>query len=474
MSELSFVEEPSDEEKELVLEDVLRTCVRTMAGVGFGTGQIIRQIRNKERAVKQESKLKDLFTSVAGLEYFAEWLARYGMAASTIALYVRLAGQLGRDDPNSDGEDTARTHRVKEIIKNLEKEVGTDRDADTPLTLSMFLRSLKKLRVNPKRLLATRDGPALVMGFQGGARCGEEASDEHGWQLMKHTRIFADRVEIRLDDSKMSTSAEFVTMARCTTGRAALDFGEMLYEMAAEWGRTVVQGEKGDSGELYDWIDFSVVRVNLQGLHGDTAALEELKEDLKAAPGLNQRECKHLMDVVIQKSNNKREGSRYINVFGGEEMDCERVLTWWLSRRPHYGAKVVAGPALCSTLPGSVGTRPGFHSFSTGSLSSTYKKTFDEAFDELMSEEDDQVIAELSCLPANINGPKWNSHSCRRGGTKLAREIRDAETDEMQRASEADIDRHFRWISEHLTREQQLAYAGMLSSKQRCRVTKKF
>jgi len=474
MSELSFVEEPSEDEKQKVMDDVLRTCVRTMAGLGHGTGQIIKQIRTKEKVVRTESKLKDLFTSEAGLEYFAEWLAKYGMAASTIALYVRLAGQLGRDDPKGDGSDKARTPRVKAIIKNLEKEIGTDRDADTPLTLSMFIRSLKKLRGHTQKLISTRDGSALVMGFQAGTRCGEEASDEHGWQLMKHTRIYQDRVEIRLDDSKMSTTAEFVTLARHTTGRAALDFGAMLYELAEAWGRKVIYSEKGEGGEEYDWIDFSVVRLNLQGMHGDTAALNELIDDIQGAPGLTWHERKHLMSVVVDRSNNKREAARYINLYGGEESECDRVTAWWLSRRAFYDAKVVSGPALCSTLPGSGGTRPGFHTFSSGSLSSTYKKTFEEAFDELMEEQDEDAIKELSCLPANLSGPKWNSHSCRRGGTKLAREIRDAETDESLRATEADIDRHFRWVSDQLTREQQIAYAGMLSAKQRCRVTMKF
>ena len=50
--------------------------------------------------------------------------------------------------------------------------------------------------------------------------------------------IFNDRVEVRLDDSKMSNTAEFMTLARGTRG-SNLDAGQMLLDLAKECGRKV-------------------------------------------------------------------------------------------------------------------------------------------------------------------------------------------------------------------------------------------
>jgi hypothetical protein len=76
---------------------------------------------------------------------------------------------------------------------------------------------------------------------------------------------------------------------------------------------------------------------------------------------------------------------------------------------------------------------------------------------------------ELKSMPSNIHGkPKWNSHSCRRGGAKRARE-----TMNFTEAKEEDINRHFGWVEEALKggKRRQVAYAGTLPPARRISVT---
>ena len=159
-----------------------------------------------------------------------------------------------------------------------------------------------------------------------------------------------------------------------------------------------------------------------------------------------------------------------MNVFGGTKDEAKKIEQWWL--KAGYDVRVTAGPALVSTLQGSGGKQASDQVYTPVSLMTEYKKIFNEVYNELMDGGTEQDLDDMATLVADIDGPKWNSHSCRRGGTKRAREIMH-DFPELK-ITEQDIDRHFRWQSDVLTREQQVAYAGMLAAEQRRRVTEYF
>jgi len=187
---------------------------------------------------------------------------------------------------------------------------------------------------------------------------------------------------------------------------------------------------------------------------------------LDRAPFLNDRKRKHLMYWAQQKGENLNEESRYLNVAGGEREEMLKMCEWWGAQKGGYDVRVTAGPALTSSLQGSDGRFPSDQAYTPGSLMTTYKRVFEEAYETVLEFGSAVENDELSSLVAGIDGPKWNSHSCRKGGTKRARELMD-----FSKVNEQAIDRHFRWKSETLTREQQVAYAGMVASRERCMVT---
>ena len=79
------------------------------------------------------------------------------------------------------------------------------------------------------------------------------------------------------------------------------------------------------------------------------------------------------------------------------------------------------------------------------------------------------VLDEIAALPLSLSRrPKWNSHSCRRGGTKKARD-----TAVASEALADDINRHFGWAEEAMRggKRRQAAYAGTLPVIRRLRVS---
>jgi len=235
---LALVDGATEDDVELLCSEALEPCVRRLTGMASGTGRVIEQVRKKQVMIEEEKKLDryHLFTTVRGLQFFADWLCKNGLAASA-DLYTRIAGQLGARDAGEGGKDLSQNYEVKRTLKEFEKVYGTDKDADTPLPHSMFMLALRKLQGHHRPIIAARDALSLVFEYQGGCRVGEATGDIHGWQLQQHTMIFHDRVEVRLDDSKMSNTAEFVTMARHTT-QSQLDAGQMIIDMAEANGRT--------------------------------------------------------------------------------------------------------------------------------------------------------------------------------------------------------------------------------------------
>jgi hypothetical protein len=96
-----------------------------------------------------------------------------------------------------------------------------------------------------------------------------------------------------------------------------------------------------------------------------------------------------------------------------------------------------------------------------------------EAFHWMEGNADENEMDEISALPLSLSGePKWNSHSCRRGGTKRARDLMDQGGEDYT----DDINRHFGWAVEAAKggKKRQMAYAATLAASRRIRVTKAF
>ena len=89
-----------------------------------------------------------------------------------------------------------------------------------------------------------------------------------------------------------------------------------------------------------------------------------------------------------------------------------------------------------------------------------------EAYQDTMERGSEAEYEELSALPMDLAGPKWNSHSNRRGGTKRSRD-----TMEQSGARGEDVDRHYGWAIADFKKTRQVAYAGTLPASRRMAVT---
>jgi hypothetical protein len=229
-----------------------------------------------------------------------------------------------------------------------------------------------------------------------------------------------------------------------------------------------------------------VLRLNLQGLN--ESQINNLKDDIHLAPGgaglppASTEEGQRLrtqMSVGLLQRAVGDDHKRYVNVAlgrlhelaelpEGETEDHKRTPTaftqWWLSR----GWEVTPDPApmLRSTVRG---TQPSLMPYSPGSLASTLKAEFEEAIEAAEAATDSAAMDEVAILPMTLAGrPKWNSHSCRRGGAKKAQDMADD-----SKADPSDINRHFGWLDEAMKggKRRQTAYASTLPVLRRLRVT---
>ena len=110
--------------------------------------------------------------------------------------------------------------------------------------------------------------------------------------------------------------------------------------------------------------------------------------------------------------------------------------------------------------------------YTPGSMSANLKNEFNQAYEHMIQNGTEDELMELASLRTTMQGkPKWNSHSCRRGGAKLSRYLM-----EDSEASEEDINRHFGWMEEALRggKKRQVAYASTLPVPRRVRVTSWF
>ena len=442
-------------------EEATRAAVEAVAGLSPGTVRVMATIRAHAAECTRLRKVKDLFDSAAGLKFFGSYLLDKGLAPS-VDLYVRIGGLLGCLDRRG-GEDFSRSKAVRKWLKHSVKGgYGGDGDGMSPLPLCMFVIALRELAAHASELIGTRDATDLTMEFQGGARIGEACGggDIHGWECGAYTRMYRDRTEVRFDHTKQGDSREFVTLAH-DTERSGLHMGEQLVKLAGAWNRKIVSA-RADTGERYDYIDYAVVRVSLDGLTSEE--MKEVLGMLARAPETTEQKVQYLETEAWRRRAEGVDGMRYINVSGGTEARMELVERWWSRQQLSNGEKLVCsvnpGPMLAATCGRGFGItdmpiRP-------GSMGPRLKEALTSAYEEMLEVDDPEHVAQCSGLAMNLNGPRWHSHSARRGGCKLARE---------GSAPKELIDAHFRWGAASERRTQQVKYASLEEAGGRKSVT---
>jgi hypothetical protein len=155
------------------------------------------------------------------------------------------------------------------------------------------------------------------------------------------------------------------------------------------------------------------------------------------------------------------EGARYLNVAGGTRAEMDLELEAWTEMG--VLAAVNPGPIICATANG--GRTMTHMPLEPATLAGSMKRHFQSAYLRMMDGEGGGE-EQLAGLAMNLHGPKWNSHSCRRGGTKLARSLADSSG-----ATKESIDGHFRWGAKDHNRQQQVAYASLEEAEVRMAVT---
>ena len=180
------------------------------------------------------------------------------------------------------------------------------------------------------------------------------------------------------------------------------------------------------------------------------------------------------MQTAVADAANQRatpdtdEDRRYVNVASGTEAEMEAVAEWWQSRG--ITVEISPGPALMTSVKGTRGPLGVPLPITPESVAKELKVKMTAAHSQLVA--GGENTEDLASLPIGLDQePKWNSHSCRRGGTKRARDLLD-----VSKAKEEDVNRHFGWQEEALKggKRRQVAYAGTLPAARRKNVTRMF
>ena len=287
-------------------------------------------------------------------------------------------------------------------------------------------------------------------------------------------------------DRKTSDTLETVTIARDTGEHSGFDAGQVIEDLASNWDMDIKSVKATGNSESYKYVDFYVLRVNLNGRSQES--IDEIIHDIRTAPtgcGLGgqstqdgKRIREELVAAVKHRSHHSRsEAERFVNVASGTYAEVRGIRHWW---RQHGVSDdfsdQLPGPMLLTTVRGSRGTVPVPMAVTTGTLSSELKAHFEMAYDAVDFEADTDLANQLSALPSGLSGrPKWNTHSLRRGGAKLAREILLA-SGSTRSPTEEDINFHFGWFEEAMRggKKRQTAYASTVPAQRRMSVTKKF
>ena len=422
-----------------------------------------------------------LINTAEGLKFFGEWMERTDRAGSA-DLAVRVAAGLAKTDhPELEGKDLSKTPTVKRFLKGLKGRIGDDDTGDTPLPLEMHRRIDRDLSNLRRPMLDSRLRGAAAMGFQGGVRADEFSGSTRGWEAGSHTRIYDNRVEVSYTDRKTSDTLETVTITRGTAA-SGFDIGGVIKDIATQWGMAVRRVAPTPASEAYEYLDHYVLRASLNGIRPEIA--DRLQTGLERAPDMcglgkrhestGQRIRAELSKAITERSHHERdEADRFINLGMGTQAEIRKAEAWWKAQGiPAELLEPLPGPMLLSTVRGSRGTVPVPMPVTTGTLSAELKARMQRAFEEIDFTENPELRDQLSALPTGLSGqPKWNTHSLRRGGTKLARE-----TMLESGAREEDVNFHYGWQEEALKggRKRQVAYAATVPAKRRMNVTRLF
>ena len=200
------------------------------------------------------------------------------------------------------------------------------------------------------------------------------------------------------------------------------------------------------------------------GIEEMPEGMKEVLSMLAQAPETTEQKVQYLETEAWRRRAEGVDGMRYINVSGGTEARMELVERWWSRQQLSNGEKLVCsvnpGPMLAATCGRGFGItdmpiRP-------GSMGPRLKGALTDAYEEMLEVDDPEHVAQCSGLAMNLNGPRWHSHSARRGGCKLARE---------GSAPKELIDAHFRWGAASERRTQQVKYASLEEAGGRKSVT---
>jgi hypothetical protein len=494
MAELGVDWDISDADLQPLTEHLLESMVQDHGVSAAGTDKVVLWVRNLAAECEKATKVSDLLThSPNRLKFFGEYLERTGRAAS-VDLVMRVGAKLGRQDDQSITQDFSRSPQVVRYLKGLRKRHGDDDTGDTPLPFCMFTQVMRSLLTSAKARLDSRALAALYLEYVGGVRVGEAAGDLRGWQAGRNTRIYGNRLEVFFQDRKTSQTCEVVTMARGTK-LSGLDPDHALQVLEQQWGLSRKEARDPVTKEKYSYFDSNVLRLNLQGLQADEDRRAKLQSDIMEAPAgpgfpgadtdEGRRLRKYLCGQVTRRANNKAaDHMRYVNVGIGEvealatmpaggRADADRIPTaftqWWVDQ----GWEVTPEPAplLRSTTSGGL---PTTMPWAPGSLAGVLKREFEAAAAAVELSGSPEEQDELSVLPLSMSGvPKWNSHSCRRGGAKRARQLAHMTEGITPAQIDEDINRHFGWMEEALKggKKRAVAYASTLSVQRRLNVT---
>ena len=447
--------------------------------VALNTRRLIRQCLDAHPALPGP-----LIDTAQGLKFFGEWLERTDRAGSA-DLAIRTAASLARHDHPEITTDLCKDPVVKRFLKGLRDRQGDDDTGDTPLPLAMYRHIHSELSKLKRPMLDSRLRAASTMGFQGGTRADEFAGATRGWEAGHHTRIYDSRVEVAYTDRKSSDTLETVTIAR-RTAASGFDAGQDILDLASQWGMAVKNVKPTSTSEGYSYVDHFVLRLSLNGL--TDSDLSSVKAGLQRAPsgyGLGrqgqsagQRIRDELAKVVDARGDHLRdEPDRFVNVASGTHAEVQQAMRWWNAHGiPQDRMEPLPGPMLLTTVRGSRGTLAVPMPVTTGTLSAELKARMESAYDEVAFHTDDGTRNQLSALPTGLSGrPKWNSHSLRRGGAKLAREILLA-SGATRSPAEEDINFHFGWYEEAMRggKKRQTAYASTVPASRRMSVTDRF
>ena len=452
--------------------EMCKGALSAFAGKTYdGGAAVIKHIKEWQT---QRGILTDPRTNVFALGMFLRWTCvdRHRSVNSTVRILTSqmkaMSIPLIMNDP-----------LIKLTLVELRKGYGDAVERDTALPIGHliaamgFILNRKRARDVVGRMNALREAVCMLLEYMAGFRIGEAVSGSgqgHGISA-NNVKIFADAVELTLEDRKTCDHPITVTVARHVPSGPILDLGALLMEYLEAWNIPFVVHHQGTKDE-FTQPAYYVARVDLANYTPDT---------FKAAPAkgyvvdgvdtrcefekmllldLNEgvRYCaKELTKRARSRVNNSNLDARFVNVYGGARGAVQSCVDDMV-RLGKWEAALMEGPLLRPTHGKYALHQP----MSVGSASRLVK----EALTVADVEECKAGRPACDVRPGAV--PKWGTHSCRRGGAKRAMDTRG-----MSGVESIQIDFHFGWDEMAHARDHpmQTMYAGTADRGDRTRVT---